>query len=220
MSRTVLLLFLIGGCAGEPYPQPPLPALDHPDPRAIRVDFASRLAPRFVTDDNVTLSAPFHDQFAVLGSLRIDRPAGTFQLVGLNPLGVQLFELSGDRKATTIHFAIPPLMEQQWILKSIGDDIRRIDFDVIPPADATVDIATKSIRYRRRTQKGTLVYTFGGNPAVLLEKRLDLWFGSAWRIRYGDYAGAAGLLYPRWIVMDNDRGHYRLILKNLTWQKQ
>jgi hypothetical protein len=49
---------------------------------------------------------------------------------------------------------------------------------------------------------------------VLLEKRLEGFWGTIWRVRYYRYAPESGGLYPRGIVMDNERFHYRIIVKN------
>jgi hypothetical protein len=74
------------------------------------------------------------------------------------------------------------------------------------------------VRFYENTPEGKLVYEFGGQPTVLLEKRLDGAFGPIWRVRYYEYATATTWLYPRGIVMENNRFNYRIIVKNREWQ--
>jgi len=59
------------------------------------------------------------------------------------------------------------------------------------------------------------------DPAVLLQKQLDGFFGPTWRVRYYDYRpGDGGRLFPHGIVMDNFQFHYRIIIKNRDWSIQ
>ncbi len=62
-----------------------------------------------------------------------------------------------------------------------------------------------------------MVYDLGGDPPILLDKRLVGCFGTIWRVRYFQYASSGGSLYPRGIVMDNGQYHYRIIVKNRGW---
>lgn len=214
----VLLTMCVGGCAAKPFERPPLPILNNPNPTAMRQSVAHSLANQFTSDDTIVIDAPFH-KMAILGVLQIDRPAGTFELVGLNPMGVELFHLSGDSSGTKIRSALPPLMEQQEILLSIGQDIRRMYFDLVPQDSAAADPHSTFVRFTEKTPDGTIVYEMGGEPTALLEKRLEGFFGAIWRVRYYQYTAAKGeTLYPRGIVMDNAHYHYRIIVKNRDWQ--
>ena len=206
---------LVGGCAAEPFERGALPILSDPNPAAMRESFAHSLAERFTSDDTIIIHAPFHDM-TVLGVLQVDRAAGKFELVGLNPMGVELFHLSGDSDGTKIRSALGPLMKQQDVLLSIGQDIRRMYFDLTP--DGSADVGSTVVRYSKKSAEGTIVYELGGEPAVLLEKYLDGCFGPTWRVRYYQYTKTAGGLYPRGIVMDNAHYHYRIIVKNRDWQ--
>ena len=210
----LLLLPLIGGCAGEPFVREPLPVLHHPDPKALRNAFARTVTDRFISDDTVIIQAPFRNDLAVLGVLRVDRVAGTFELVGLNHLGVKLFDLNGDRQGTTVRFAIPPLMNLHQVLVAIGDDIRRMYFDLVPGGRAEVQIERRDVKFTQKENGGRLVYVFGGQPGVLLEKRSIGFFGAVWRVRYYRYESQEASLYPAGIVMDNNQFHYRIIVKN------
>lgn len=123
----------------------------------------------FISDDSVIVSPPFHDAIAFLGVLKVDRASGTFELAGLNQTGIKLFELSGTSSGTTVRFAVPPLMSHKDILLALGTDIRRMFFDLVPPAASKTRIDKTYVKF----SDGKMVYKLGGNPAVLLEKRED-----------------------------------------------
>jgi hypothetical protein len=210
----LVLLATVAGCAKLPFEAEPLPALANPDPSAMRESFARALPNRFTSDDTIIISAPFHDNLAVLDVLRVDRVAGTFELVALNHLGIKLFDLSGDRTNVSVGYVLPPLMGEKGILISIGHDIGNMYLDQIPVEAAKTEIGSNKIVSSEKESDGTLVYEFGGGPSVLLEKHLDGWFRTKWRVRYFRYSAEFGGLYPRGIVMDNGRYHYRIIVKN------
>ena len=214
----VMVVAFFGGCAAEPFERPPLPALVNPNPSAMRAEFAGRLAGRFISDDTVIIQAPLRDDMAVLGVLQVDRAAGTFELMGMNHMGLKLFHLGAEEGDKAIRYALPPLMEQKDVLLSMAADTRRMYLDLVPAEGAAVKIRETYVRFSQETPEGTLLYEFGGAPAVLLEKRMEGFLGTIWRVRYYDYAEAGSALYPRGVVMDNDRFGYRIIVKNRTWQ--
>jgi hypothetical protein len=223
IARKIMILLvvmigsLVAGCAAEPFERPPLPELVNPNPAAMRAEFAGRLKEKFLSDDTVIIQAPFRDDMAVLGVLQADRTAGTFELLGMNHMGIKLFHLCGEEGPKAIRYAVPPLMEQETVLLGIAQDTRRMYLDLVPAADAAVQIRPTYVRFSQETAEGTLVYEFGGIPAVLLEKRLEGFWGTIWRVRYYDYP-QTGALYPRGVVMDNNSFGYRIIVKNRNWQ--
>ena len=213
----IVSLLLLAGCAPDPFTRPPLPVLNNPNPGSICAEFAARLPARFTSDDTVVIDAPFGNEVAALGVLHVDRPAGTFELVGLNPLGVKFFDIAGDRSAATVRFALGPLMQHEDLLLAMAADIRRMYFDLVPGDDFQVDLQPTIVRYIKQKPEGRLVYEFGDEPAVLLEKRLDGFFGTVWRVRYYLY-GKSPAAFPAGIVMDNNQFHYRIVVKNRDWE--
>jgi hypothetical protein len=214
-AALILLPAFLMGCSAEPFTRSPLPKLRNPDPHAIRAELAHTLPDRFTSDDTVIIQIPFHNDLAVLGVLRVDRPAGTFELVGLNQLGVTLFHVAGDSHGNVIRFAVLPLMAHKDFLLAIAEDIRRMFLNLVPQSTAETDIDSTTIEYAQETPQGKIEYEVGDNPPVLLEKRLVGFFGDKWRVRYYRYRSSSGSLYPRGIVMDNGHYHYRIIVKNL-----
>jgi hypothetical protein len=212
-----MLPALLAGCAAEPFARAPLPELNTPYPLAVREQLEHTLPERFTSDDSVIIEIPFHNDLAVLGVIRVDRTAGTFELVGLNQLGVKLFHVAGDSHGDTIRYAVPPLMKHKDFLLSIAADIGRMFLNVVPDDGAETNVDSTTIEYSEDTPQGKMVYEVGDNPPVLLEKRLVGFFGTKWRVRYYRYHPSSGTLYPRGIVMDNGHYHYRIIVKNRDW---
>jgi hypothetical protein len=210
----LFLACLIAGCAKEPFEPNPTPVLQSPQPAAMRDTFARTLPNGFTSDDTIIIQAPFHNDLAVLGVLRVDRSKGTFELVALNHMGIKLFDLRGDRKDVSLVFVLPPLVGLKDILLSIAHDIQHMYIDLIPASGAEETIHSKDVKFTQETPDGTVIYKFGGDPSILLEKRLTGFFGTIWRVRYFRYTSESGGLYPRGIVMDNSRYHYRIIVKN------
>ena len=94
-------------------------------------------------------------------------------------------------------------MKQKSVLLAIAKDIRRMYFDLVPEKDAKIETDSNTVQFTEDTRHGELVYEFGGDPPVLLEKRHEGWFGASWKVRYYDYASSSGRLYPQessWIM--------------------
>lgn len=211
-----LCLAVLGGCAPEPFQRRPLPELVHPDPAAMRRAFAQATPRRFTTEDTVTIDSLFQDT-TILAYLRLDRDTRKFELLGLTPAGIQAFLLTGDGAKTHIRSAIGPLRERPQVLYGLAEDVRRIYFDLLPDDEATVDIRRTAVRFTSRTPKGTLGHEFGGEPAVLLSKQRSHWYGVEWRARYFHYEHRGAQCFPKGIVLDNHRLHYRIIVRNRGW---
>jgi hypothetical protein len=218
-APALLPLALVVGCAAEPFTRAPLPPLNDPNPRTIPDRFLRSLPNRrFALDDTVIIQAPFRQDVAVLGELVVDRSADRFELVGLNHLAVTLFKLGGDHQHATIDFAVPELTEHRDLLLDMGQDIRRMYFDLVPGETAVLNIGKTTAQFSENTPEGRLVYEFGGEPAVLLDKHLDGVWGTIWRVTYYQYTSPLEGLYPRGVVMDNNQYHYRIIVKNRAMQ--
>ena len=214
-SALSALLAFIGGCAAEPITRAPLPLLNNPNPVDVRASFLHEMPNLRVTfDETVIIRAPFHKELAVLAELVVDRPADRFELVGLTHVGVTLFKISGDVHGASVDFAVPQLLEHKNLLLALGLDIRRIYFDLVPNDAASVTLGKTLIRFSEKTSEGRLVYEFGGEPALLLEKHLDGFFGAIWRVEYFQYESSGEGLFPREIVMNNNQFHYQIIVKN------
>jgi hypothetical protein len=211
-----MILLLTSGCAQEPFKREALPPLTGRDPASVRDAFARAVPSKFTSEDTIVIHPPFHDPVAFLGVTVVDRDAGTFELVGLNHAGVKLLHVAGDRNGNTIRFAIPQLKSRPKVLDAMAADVRNMYMDLVP-GESRVAVGRTTVRYKRASG-GSLVYELGGDPPRLLDKTLIQGLGATWRVRYYDYATTpVGTSYPRGIVLDNWRYHYRIVIKNRTW---
>jgi hypothetical protein len=169
---------------------------------------------KVVYDVSIIVEPPLHDSISALGELVVDRSADTFQFVALDHLGVTLLQISGDRNGSSVDYAVPELAEHKELLDALGHEIRGMYFDLVPSPMAQPDISENAVWYSDKTPEGTVQYELAGQPTVLLEKRLDGFLGPLWRMRYYQYTRTPLGVYPYGIVMDNDRYHYRIIVKN------
>jgi hypothetical protein len=208
----------IAGCQSDPFPRPALPWLNHPNPAAIRDNFPRSIPDEFTSDDTLVLQFPFNIQFAMLGVLNVNRPADTFEFYALNQAGVAYFHLSGDRGHFAVREALGPWLEHKDILLCIAEDIHNAYLAPVPKPDAHVQIKPTLVRFDQKAPGGYLLYDFGGQPILLLQKQLAGFFGPLWTARYYEYRpNDKGQLFPRGIVIDDSRFFYRLIIRNRDW---
>ncbi len=204
---------LLAGCASVPFVDVPTPVLHDPDPAAIRSAWSASLPTRLTTEDTVLIEFP-GNSLAFLGFLRIDRAAGTFEVQGMNHMGWRAFLISGNQRKTEVLFAAPPLAEQPKVLQSIAHDIRCMYFDLVPDQAARVRIGARSVRYTEHRPDADIEFVMGGADGVLLEKRLTHWIWPVWRVRFYEYTPTLEGVFPRGMVLDNARFHYRIVVKN------
>jgi hypothetical protein len=204
------MIVLLTGCAAQPFAREPLPILQNPDAQAMRQSFAASIPAKFVSDDTIVVSVPFHSDMAFLTVMRADRTAGKFEIAALNLTGIKLFDITSDSSGAIVQYAVPPLEKHKDILLMVAAAIREMFLDLTPPAESKTNARKTKVQY----VNGNMVYQIGGNPAVLLEKKEDGLLGFKWRVQYFRYASDSGRLYPRGLVMDNGTYHYRIVWKN------
>lgn len=210
----LLAALLFAGCATVPFREAPPTVMAAVDPQRMLEQYRRELPEQFQLLSSVVFDYRWR-AFAGIGMVEIDRPAKTFRIVCLNPMGVKLFELSGDARNTQAHFVIPPLLEQGGDFPgTIGNDLRRIYFDMLPAPDASVTRQKYAIIFRQPAESGFLEYVFAGPGEDLVEKRyLDENDDLVWRVSYYEYRKENGKRYPQGIILANYRHGYRLTVR-------
>lgn len=213
---TVLLLgaVLLAGCVSVPFRETPPVCMDAVDPQQLLAQYRETLPERFQLLNSVVFDYRWR-AFTGIGLVEIDRPAQTFRIVCLNPLGVKLFELSGDAQRTEAHFVMPPLLEQGGdFAGTVGEDIRRIYFDVVPAVEASVERQRRALVFRQPAPGGSLEYVFAGRDGDLVEKRYrDADNDLVWKVSYYEYRAENGKRSPQGVVLTNYRHGYRLTVR-------
>ena len=210
-----ITLALIAGCFSPPFERVELVPLGEVEPVQIAEEFEARL-PEYIETDSDSIRFKFlWEDVAALGYARIDREARTFEVLCMNHVGVQLFHIAGTEDESTLRFALPQLKEIPGFVDSLGEDIRRIYFDMVPGADAEARLSRKRLTLREELDSGRIEYIFAGEPPVLIEKRFrsGLFRRTRWNVEYFEYDDESGRLFPRGVVLHNRPYRYRLIIR-------
>ncbi len=148
----------------------------------------------------------------ITGVMKLDRSTKVARLVGMNDMGVKLYDISVDAASSQAHFIIPDLARYPGFAEAVAVSVRRIFLTTLPePGDALERTPTSYQLTRAEGTGGTVRFTFGGAYTQLLEKSFRGAAG-AWRVRYYRYQRLQGHLFPGGIVLDDDRAGYRLTL--------
>jgi hypothetical protein len=215
MKRLIIILmcvFFATGCARVPFQETPLVPLESVDPHSVLENFQAGMPVNFQVLNSVVFEYNWR-KFLGIGSVDIDRRDSQFKLVCLNPMGVKLFELSGDRNTIVTHFALDALMQYGDLPTAVGNDIRRIYFDMVPSATAQISRGKYRISFRQPAGSGEMEYVFAGKDRDLVEKSYYENDDLVWRVSYYEYREQNGKHYPQGIVLVNYQYGYQLTVR-------
>lgn len=205
----LLFLLLTTGCAQLPFP--PAPAVP-----TRQLTAEALLQGLWTSGDRIwriRQTALFEFRGAKMpmdGFLRLDSGRGEARLVGLNDLGVKLFDLSVTPEGYEEHYLFPDLARIPGVSGAIAGAVRHIFLAPQPAGTDTLEIGTTEYRLKR-TGTEQVLFIFGGPGANLLEKRVQ-GDGEAWRARYFTYRPVGPAQVPSGILLEDERGGYRLTL--------
>ena len=207
----ICLVLFVSGCAAVPFQKTELVPVTS-EPSSVVERFQAALPESFQLLTTVVFEYNWRT-FSGLGSIRIDRSGGVFTAAGMNPLGVKLFELSGDRNTIKTHYAIPAFNTYGDIATAIGNDIRRIYFDLVPAPEAKIWKRKYKLSFRQPFGQGFLEYVFAGGSGDLIEKNYYEAAGLVWRVLYYEYRAESGKRLPQGIVFIHYDYGYRLTVR-------
>lgn len=152
-------------------------------------------------------------QVPIAGIMKLDLGAKHARLVGMNDMGVKLYDISVDTASSEAHFIIPELAGYPGFAEAVAVSVRRIFLSPQPAQDDSLELTPTSYLLTRKngTNGGTIRFTLGGADAQLLEKSFCGPAGD-WNVRYYLYQHRQGRLFPGGIVLDDRRAGYRLTL--------
>ena len=148
----------------------------------------------------------------IAGIMKLDLAGKGARLIGMNDMGVKLYDISVDANSSRANFIIPDLASYPGFTEAVADSVRRIFLAPEPSPDDSVErTSTTYLLTRKRGDDGTIRFTLGGVDAQLLEKSFQ---GAAesWQVRYYQYQRQQGLLFPGGILLEDKRAGYRLTL--------
>ena len=148
----------------------------------------------------------------ISGVMRLDPAAKTARLVGLNDMGVKLYDISVDATSSRTNFLVGELASDPGFAEAVALSVRRIFLAPQPAAGDRLEITPESYLLTREGSSGATVrFILGGADRQLLEKSVR---GPAesWRVGYYQYRPGPGRLFPGGIVLEDRQAGYRLTL--------
>jgi hypothetical protein len=131
----------------------------------------------------------------------------------MNPVGIKLFELTGNRKEVRSSFVLNELLQRGDLPQAVGEDIRRIYFDLVPLAQAKIKKDKYRIIFSQPSGAGQMEYIFAGRNHWLIEKHYSEKNRKLWSVFYYDYLMDKGKLYPSALILKHHRFGYNLIIR-------
>jgi hypothetical protein len=214
MIRFVILFFgiMLAGCTHIPFQETERISLESADPHSVVEQFKANSPEQFQLLNSVVFEYSWNT-FMGIGYIDVNRQSSLFKVVCLNPLGVQLFELSGDRDTIVTRNAMAALMQYGDLPTAVGTDIRRIYFDLIPSDKARISKSIYKVIFRQPFGPGAMEYEFAGKGRELVEKRYFEDDEIVWRISYYEYREQNGKHFPQGIIMINYKYGYQLTVR-------
>ncbi len=217
MKRAFVLFVMavLGGCVHTtpPFQKAPLVSFEARDPQRVLERFQASTPASFQLLTTVVFEYNNY-RFVGIGNVELNTKDREFKLACSNPMGVKLFELSGDARTITTQYAIAALAKYGDVGAVVGEDIRRIYFDTVPLPEAPVWKRKYEFVYRQSSGPGYLEYVFAGPDGDLVEKRYYEDHLIVWLASYYEYREERGKRYPQGIVYVNYQHGYRLTVRH------
>lgn len=219
MKTTPLLAIALAlvavGCQSSPFVAPELSPMDiSVDPHRMVENFRGKLPDRFSQMNSMVIEPGFFQRISTIGLIKADIIREEFTIVGLNPMGLKIFEISANKNGVTKKYAVEQLAARGDFAQAIVEDMRRIYFHTTPSPDARV-IKEKYRIIFDEENKGKTRFIFAGTEGYLVEKKRYNKTGSLlWRVTYHERFWENGKLYTGGIVLDNIKSGYRLVIRN------
>lgn len=209
---SIMLFLFIAGCRTVPFQDTEYVPMEPGDPWSIVEHSKARTPDNFQLLTTVVFEYNSR-AFSGIGTVKINRPDRIFRAAAMSPMGVKLFEFSGDQNSVTTHYVIADLSRYGDFAVAVGDDIRRIYIDLFPDPQAEVRRSRNKLIFRQSSGPGYVEYVFAGAGRDLVEKNYYDDDGIVWRASYYEYRDQDGMRWPKGIVFVHYLHGYRLIIR-------
>jgi len=205
----IICILLIAGCSSIPFEEVSFVSMSGLEPLEV-VEKYERSLPEHFQVLNTILFKYGWNKFTALGYVDVNIRTKSFTVVSINPMGIKLFELSGNENGVDTHFMLKELGKQGDFASLIGEDMRRVYFDLIPSTKAEIKKKKDRFVFRQESANGVFVHIFAGAEGHLVEK--DHYKNNTlhWRVSYYDYRREGGKIYPGGIIFNNYKYGYSL----------
>jgi hypothetical protein len=208
----VLLIVSGAGCVTVPFQKTSHMPFDSVDPQRAREEFASSIPDRFQIINTIVFRYK-RQSLSGLGYIDVNRELKTFTVSCLNPVGIKLFELSGDKDSIRPHYVLKELLREGDLPQVVGEDIRRIYFDNVPSGEAKAHKERYRIIFSEPSGSGMIKHIFAGSQALLIEKSYYEKKHRVWSVFYYEYRLDRGKFYPAGVMLKNYRFGYNLVVR-------
>jgi len=211
--QPVFILFLcLYGCTSVPFQKTVYVPLDEEDPWRVVEQFHETSPANFQVMNTIVFEYNWN-KFSAIGYIYVDTAEKAFRVVCMNPMGVKLFELSGDKDGIVPHFVLEQFSQKGNFAGTVGEDIRRIYFDLTPSPGARVSTRRHKVTFSEPRGTGVMEYIYAGAGGYLVEKNYYEESAMNWGISYYEYMEKDGRIYPRGIILNNYRYGYSLTVR-------
>lgn len=215
-TEAVCLLFIIIlGCSKIPFKRAACTSLEHLNPASV-LEKHRRGIPEKINALNTIVFQYNWRKIMGIGQIALDIPKKTFSLVCINPMGLKLFEISGDKDKTDSKYIVEMLKEKAKkgnIARAVGDDVRRMYFNLVPSPTAEIIKKKYEIIFTDPFGAGHIEYVFAGADTYLVHKKYYENNRLLWKVSYYEYQVKNEKLYPGGIIIDNYQYDYRLTVR-------
>ncbi len=206
------ILLFIAGCSSIPFKETDYVSLDQEDPLTVVERYKKNIPDDFQLMNTVILKY-FRKKLSCLGFIEVDTREKSYSVACLSPIGLKLFELTGSSEGVKSYFVPFEFKGKDVFTNSIGEDIKRIYFDLIPSSRAKIKRKKFKFVFRDNLGPGVIKYEFAGPDGHLVEKSYYEDNRLKWRVSYYEYKGGNGRIYPWGIIFKNYSYGYSLTFK-------
>ena len=184
------------------------------DPWAVPSGFGSRLPAQFSLLNTIEFQYGWFSRMSAMGALEMDSTGDRFTVACFTPIGMKLFEVRYAGGKLEPNYVFKQLAEQGDVARAVGEDIKKIYFDMLPAPDAVARKGKYSIVFEKKHGEGVLKHVFSGLGANLVEKS---YYGRngrlLWKVSYYEYQTVNGKVFPGGIVLENPQYGYTLTVR-------
>lgn len=209
---SMIIIFHLTGCAGIPFQKAERVPIGKIEPSEVKEHFALMIPKKFQIIDTLVFEYK-GGSLSFIGYSDIDALEKTFTVVGLNQVGIKLFEITGDNEKTDLGFAVEEFTKQGNIAEAVAGDIKKVYFDRVPGDGAKASRGKYEIVFSLNENGSTIEHVFSGADGFLVEKRCTVDDIAVWSVYYYEYRIENGKLYPAGIILENYKYDYRLVIR-------
>ncbi len=209
----ITILIVCGyGCGSIPFQKTSYVPMRNVDSLALVEQFRQHSPEKFMLINTIVFKYNWN-KFSAIGYIDVNTGEKTFKAVCVNPMGLKLFELTGDKDKVDSSSLLEQFSRKGNFAGTVGEDIRRIYFDLTPSSGAKINKKKLKVVFSEPSGPGILVYIFAGSAGFLVEKNYYEDGILNWRVSYYEYRQKDDKFYPAGIILKNYKYGYSLTIK-------